>query len=93
MDVFKPMVKGKRSTRWYGKVFNPVTKKYRKVALGVTDKQVARKLLKEAQEREEKLANGMIDTLSEQSLQVILSVTASEGTTFSARGSHSVTLR
>jgi integrase len=67
-DVFKPMVKGQRATHWYGKIQNPKTKKWAKVSLGVTDKQVARKLLRERQERLEKRAVGLVDDVGESSL-------------------------
>jgi integrase len=64
-DVFRPMVNGKRSRYWYGKFCDPGKRKWVKVALHVTDKQVARKLLREKQERAEKIAHGLISPLDD----------------------------
>jgi integrase len=64
-DVFRPMVNGKRSRYWYGKVLDPGKGKWVKVALHVTDKQVARKLLREKQQRAEQVAHGLISPLDD----------------------------
>jgi integrase len=60
-DVFRPMVNGRRSTYYYGKVRDPRTKKWKKVALEVTDKGVAREKLRELRIRTERAAYGLID--------------------------------
>jgi integrase len=64
-DVFRPKIKGERSTYYYGKVRDPRTKKWKKVSLGVTDKQAARQRLGELQRRAERVAAGLIDPLQE----------------------------
>src|SRR5947199_9649982 len=65
VDVFRPKIKGKRSIYYYGKIRDPKTKKWRKVSLGVTDKQVARQKLAELQRRVERVAVGMVDPLED----------------------------
>src|SRR5262249_14430370 len=62
-DVFRPMVKGKRSRYYYWKVRDPETKRWTKVALEVSDKQVARKRLSEFQRQAERSAAGLLDPL------------------------------
>jgi integrase len=64
-DVFRPMVNGRRSTFYYGKLRNPVDKKWRKISLGVTDKGVAREKLRKLQTRTEQAALGMLDPLTD----------------------------
>src|SRR3954463_5428425 len=65
VDVFRPMIKGRRSTHYYGKVRDPRTKSWKKVSLGVTDKQAARQRLGELQRRAERVAAGLIDPMQE----------------------------
>src|SRR5262245_4575129 len=67
-DVFKIKIKGKKSRCWYGKIQDPVTKKWSKVNLEVTDKQTARSKLRERQKREERIAAGEIVPANETSL-------------------------
>ncbi|GAC1469256.1 MAG: hypothetical protein NVSMB9_12850 [Isosphaeraceae bacterium] len=64
-DVFRPMIKGRKSTYYYGKVRDPNTKKWKKLSLDVTDKQVARRKLKELQQRTELVSSGMLDPLKD----------------------------
>ncbi len=64
-DVFRPIIKGRRSRYYYGKVRDPRTKRWKKVALGVADKQVARARLGELQKRAERVAFGLIDPMQE----------------------------
>jgi integrase len=59
VDVFKPKIKGRRSVYYYGKLRDPETKKWRKVSLGVTDKQVAREKLRQLRQRTERFAWGL----------------------------------
>jgi hypothetical protein len=65
VDVFRPTIKGRRSTFYYGKVRDPRTNKWRKVSLKVTDKGVARQKLIKLQQRMERAAHGMLDPLQE----------------------------
>src|SRR5262245_43991427 len=70
VDVFRPLIKGKKAAHYYGKVRDPKTKKWTKVSLGVTDKQVARQKLRELQVRTERVAYGMLDPLEDTPLLV-----------------------
>jgi integrase len=65
VDVFRPRIKGLRSTYYYGKLRDPRTRKWSKVSLGVTDKGVARQKLRDLQKKAELTAYGMIDPVSE----------------------------
>lgn len=67
-DVFRPMVNGRRSTFYYGKVRDPKTRRWTKVSLGVTDKGVARERLRELQKRTEQAAYGLISPVAEMGL-------------------------
>src|SRR5579884_3973722 len=58
-DVFKPKIKGKKARTWYGKIRDPKTGRWTKVNLKVTDKQVARKLLREKQQHVEQVTFGL----------------------------------
>src|SRR5262249_15968005 len=70
VDVFRPLIKGKKAAHYYGKVRDPKAKKGRKVSLGVTAKQVARQKLRELQVRTERGAYGMLDPLENTPLLV-----------------------
>src|SRR5262249_24160368 len=65
VDVFRPIINGRRATHYYGKVQHPKTKSWRKISLGVTDKQVARQKLRELQVRTERIAYGMMDSMED----------------------------
>jgi integrase len=68
VNVFRPIVKGKKTKRYYGKIRDPKTKKWIKVSLGVTDKQVAKKELEKRQARLERRSFGLVDDTGEASV-------------------------
>jgi integrase len=71
-DVFRPRIRGRRSTYYYGKVRDPRTKAWSKVSLGVTDKQVAREKLRDLQRRAERVAAGLVVPLAERPVSHLL---------------------
>jgi integrase len=68
VDVFRPVINGRRSTYYYGKVRDPKTKNWKKVSLEVTDKGVARQKLHALQRRTEQAAYGLINPVGEMPL-------------------------
>ncbi len=68
-NVFRPRINGRKSRWYYGKVRDPNTGKWRKVALKVSDEQVAKKKLADEQRRVERIAKGLIDPAEEESLK------------------------